>query len=101
MKIKMVNKRKCIRSLIFITMLLILTLLGINSTYSKTKIVYKEDYIIKGDTLWDIAENEVNTNQYYKNRDIRDVMYELKKINHLSNENLEIGKKIFIPNIVN
>lgn len=82
-------------------MLLILTLLGINSTYSKTKIVYKEDYIIKGDTLWDIAENEVNTNQYYKNRDIRDVMYELKKINHLSNENLEIGKKIFIPNIVN
>ena len=70
-----------------------------NSTYSKSKIAYKEDYILKGDTLWSIAENEINTNEYYKNSDIRDVMYEIKELNNIKNENLEIGQKIIIPNI--
>ena len=79
--------------------ILILVLLGINNTYSKTEISYKEDYIIKGDTLWSIAEHEVNTNEYYKNKDIRKVMYEIRELNKIQNENLEIGQKIIIPNI--
>ena len=79
--------------------IIILSILGINSTYSKSKIAYKEDYILKGDTLWSIAENEINTNEYYKNSDIRDVMYEIKELNNIKNENLEIGQKIIIPNI--
>lgn len=99
MKIKIVNKKKFVRSLIIITGLIIIALLGINNTYSKTEISYKEDYILKGDTLWSIAENEINSNLYYKNKDIRYVMYEIKKINNLKNENLEIGQKILIPYI--
>lgn len=99
MKIKIVNKKKFIRSLVIVAGLIILILLGMNRTYSKTEIAYREDYIIKGDTLWSIAEKEVNTNEYYKNKDIRDVMYEIKEINHLQNGNLEIGQKILIPNI--
>lgn len=99
MKIKIVNKKKFIRSLIILLTLVILALLGINNTYSKTEVAYKEDYIIKGDTLWSIAENEINTNEYYKNKDIREVMYEIKQLNNIKNENLEIGQKILIPNI--
>lgn len=99
MKIKIVNKKKFIRSIIILVGLIILTLLGINNTYSKTEISYKEDYILKGDTLWSIAENERNTNEYYKNKDIREVMYEIRKINNLQNENLTIGQKILIPYI--
>lgn len=97
MKIKIVNKKKFIRSIIILVGLIILMLLGINNTYSKTEISYKEDYILKGDTLWSIAENERNTNEYYKNKDIREVMYEIRKINNLQNENLTIGQKILIP----
>lgn len=99
MKIKIVNKKKFIRSLIILLAIVILALLGINNTYSKTEVAYKEDYIIKGDTLWSIAENEINTNEYYKNKDIREVMYEIKQLNNIKNENLEIGQKILIPNI--
>lgn len=99
MKIKIVNKKKFIRSLVILVGIILLMLLGINRTYSKTKIAYREDYIIKGDTLWSIAEKEAMTNEYHKNTDIRDVMYQIKEINHLSDGNLEIGQKILIPNI--
>lgn len=99
MKIKIVNKRKFIRSFVLLVGIL-LTLLGINhNTYSNTEIAYKEDYVIKGDTLWSIAENQIHTNPYYKNKDIREVMYEIKQVNHIQNENLEIGQKIRIPNL--
>ena len=99
MKIKIVNKKKFIRSMILLLTIIILALLGINHTYSKTEVAYKEDYIIKGDTLWSIAEKERNTNEYYRNEDIRKVMYEIKQLNNIKDENLEIGQKILIPNI--
>lgn len=99
MKIKIVNKKKFLRSCILLMGIIIVAIFGINNTYSKAEITYKEDYIIKGDTLWSIAENEVNTNNYYKNKDIRKVMYEIKELNNIKNENLEIGQKIIIPNL--
>lgn len=99
MKIKIVNKKKFIRSLIVIAGLIIVALLSINNTYSKTEISYKEDYIVKGDTLWSIAENEINSNEYYKNKDIREVMFEIKKVNNLQNGDLTVGQKIIIPSI--
>lgn len=99
MKIRIVNKRKFMRSLIIVIGLIMISLLGINYTYSKTEISYREDYILEGDTLWSIAEDEVNTNQYYKNKDIRNVVYEIKKINNLQDGNLSIGQKILIPQI--
>ena len=99
MKIKIVNKKKFIRSLLILVGLILLMILGMNRTYSKTEIAYREDYIIKGDTLWSIAEKEAMTNEYYKNRDIREVMYEIRQLNHITNDNLEIGQKIIIPNL--
>lgn len=99
MKIKIVNKKKFVRSVMIIVGAILLAFLGIHTTYSKTEITYKEDYIIEGDTLWSIAENEIHTNEYYKNKDIRDVMYEIKLLNNLPSGNLEIGQKIVIPKI--
>lgn len=97
MKIKIVDKKKFIRSFILLVSVIFLILLGVNHTYSKTEIFYKEDYILKGDTLWSIAENEINTNEYYQNKDIRDVIFDIKKINHLQDGNLTVGQKILIP----
>lgn len=101
MKMKIVNKKKFVRSMMMLIGLVILIVLGMitTTTYSKTEIGYKEDYILKGDTLWSIAEQEVNQNEYYKNKDIREVMYEIKQLNHITNDNLEIGQKIIIPNL--
>lgn len=99
MKIKIVNKSKFIRSIIIVLGVVILGLLLLGNTYSKTKITYKEDYIISGDTLWSIAQNQVNNNEYYKNKDIREVMYEIKQLNNIGNGNLEVGQKIKIPSI--
>ena len=82
MKIEIVNKKKFIRSIIILLAIIILALLGINNTYSKTEVSYKEDYIIEGDTLWSIAENQRTTNDYYKNKDVREIMYEIKKLNN-------------------
>ena len=99
MKLKIVNKKKFTRSIIILLGVIISAFLGISNTYSKTEIAYKEDYIIEGDTIWSIAENEVKSNEYYKNKDIREVIYDIKKLNNIKNENLEIGQKIIIPNI--
>ncbi len=96
---KIVNKKKFIKTIVIVIVLLLLLCLIINNTYSKAKISYKEDYIIKGDTLWSIAVHEVNTNEYYKGKDVRKVMYEIKKINNLESNNLTIGQKIKIPSI--
>lgn len=97
MKITIVNKRKFIRSLIVLSGLIFLILLGMTNTYSKTEIAYKEDYILEGDTIWSVAEEQTNTNEYYKNKDIREVVYEIKKLNNIEDGKLEIGQKIIIP----
>ena len=101
MKLKIVNKKKFIRSIMLLIGFAILMVAGMitTTTYSKTEIGYKEDYILKGDTLWSIAEQEVNQNEYYKDKDIREVMYEIKELNHITNDNLEIGQKIIIPKL--
>lgn len=51
-----------------------------------------------GDTLWSIAQNELENNKYFEGKDIRYVIEELKKVNNLSNSNLTEGDKIKIPN---
>jgi hypothetical protein len=100
MKIKIINKKKFISSLIILAGLLLALFLGINHTYSKTEISYKEEFIYAGDTLWSIAEREAKNNKYYENKDIRSIVSELKDINHI-NGNLEIGEKICIPTFHN
>ena len=94
---KIVNKKKFVRSIIIVSAILILTCLGFNNSYSKGKVKYKEDFIFQGDTLWSIAENQIKTNDYYRGKVIRKVVYELKELNNLQNKNLTVGQKIKIP----
>ncbi|MGN1297828.1 MAG: LysM peptidoglycan-binding domain-containing protein [Clostridia bacterium] len=96
MKIKIINKKKFVRTLIAMVGLLLALLLGLNNTYSKTEISYKEEFIYAGDTLWSIAEKQEKDNRYYENKDIRSIVSELKDINHIDG-NLKIGEKILIP----
>ena len=68
-------------------------------TLSTNIVSYTETYVEEGDTLWQIAGNQQNNNEYYKNKEIRDIVSNLKKVNNLKTSNLSVGQKIIIPTI--
>ncbi len=97
-KLKIVNKNKFIRANLFIiTGLVIILFIGLTQSYSKTNPKYKLECITRGDTLWSIAEYEIKNNDYYKNQDVRKVIYEIKKINNLEGNELKEGIELKIP----
>ena len=97
---RIVNKKKFIRSTsITIGLIIFIILMLANISFSHTEVNYKEIAISSGDTLWSIAKYEKNNNDYFENRDIRDIVDEIKHINHLTNSNLNIGDKLSIPTI--
>lgn len=95
---KIINKRRFIKSNLILVFILGIFIFFTTNTYSKVEVEYKEEYIYSGDTLWSIAENELKNNKYFEDKDIRYVISELKKINNLSNSSLKEGDKIKIPN---
>lgn len=97
---RIVNKKKFIRSTsITIGLIIFLILMLANISFSHTEVNYKEIAISSGDTLWSIAKYEKNNNDYFENRDIRDIVDEIKYLNNLTNSNLNIGDKLSIPTI--
>ncbi len=90
---------KRIMKLIVVMVILVITiLLFIHSTsLSFRDTQYREIYVCSGDTLWNIAKNEQQNNDYYKGKDIREVIFHIKKINNLSGSELSINQKILIP----
>lgn len=98
MRIK--NKKKFIKSITILCLaILIIAVIGIKNIYSNTTVSYKEEYVLKGETLWSIAEKQTENNKYYYNKDIREVVSHLKNINHLENANLKEGQKILVPTL--
>lgn len=95
---KIVNKGKFIKTNL-ILIIIVGAIIGFaTNTYSKVETNYKEEYVYSGDTLWSIAQNELENNKYFEGKDIRYVIEELKKVNNLSNSNLVEGDKIRIHN---
>lgn len=95
---KIVNKGKFIKTNL-ILIIIVGAIIGFTTnTYSKVETKYKEEYVYSEDTLWSIAQNELENNKYFEGKDIRYVIEELKKVNNLSNSNLTEGDKIRIPN---
>lgn len=97
MKHKIKNKKKFIRSTSISLFLLLGLFLSFTHSYSNEEVHYKTEMILEGDTLWSIAEKQERTNKYYKNRDIRAIVQELKDINQLEHANLQQGKLLKIP----
>lgn len=100
MKFRIVNLSKFIRSvLIVLGIIICISLFISNISFSHTETTYKTVYVSNGDSLWSIAKEEKNSNPYYENKDIRDIVNNIKGINKLSNCDLSIGQKLIIPNI--
>ena len=95
-----INKIKFIRSIsITIGLIIFLILMLSNISFSHTEITYKEIAISSGDTLWSIARYEKNNNIYFENKDVRDIVAEIKYLNNLNSSNLSIGDTLNIPTI--
>ena len=97
---RIVNKKKFIRSIsITIGFVVFMILLLINTSFSHSETVYKKVSVISGDTLWSIAKYEKTYNLYFENKDIRDIVDEIKYLNNLNSSNLKIGDELNIPTI--
>lgn len=98
MRIK--NKKKFRRTIFII---LFLTILGIillsNKTLSHGEVKTKTVYISKGETLWTIAQIELEDNNFYENKSIREVINNIKTINNLEDSYIYEGQKLIIPYI--
>lgn len=55
---------------------------------------YKSIEVAKGDTLWSIAQNNIDTD-YYKNT--CEYVAEVKKLNSLTSDNIAAGSHLIIP----
>lgn len=95
---RIINMKKFIRgiSLILSLIVFLILILG-NVSLSHGEPQYKDLYVGSGDTLWSIANNELNINTYYHNKDIRAVIKDLKSINNLNSSALYVGQKLIIP----
>ena len=98
---KIVNKKKFIRMVILIIgVIMLLFICFSNISFSKGEVKTKTIYASSGDTLWTIAKQEQENNSYYEDKDIRDIIYQIKKLNNIqNNSNLKEGQKIIIEYI--
>lgn len=97
---RIVNKKKFIRSIgIIISLVIFIILLLINTSFSHTEINYKQISVINGDSLWNIAKYEQGNNPYFYNKTTRDIVTEIKCINHLDTSDLKVGDQLTIPTI--
>lgn len=97
-ELKIVNRRKFFLSIMLSTAMLFTILFSTSKyTLSHTNLNYKKTYISSGDTLWEIAKEQQINNCYYKNKDIRDIISDIKKFNNLKSCNLWVGQEIKIP----
>ena len=97
---KIVNFKKFIRSI----MIILFIILGLSMICAKASLSYKEIeytslYVDYGDTLWSIASRLQKTNNYYKEKDIRYIIYDIKKINNLNSSDVYIAQELKIPTI--
>lgn len=92
-----IKDRKKFNRFIFITMMFITiltyTLVSLTSSYFvEGKTVASNSIIVKqGDTLWSIASN------IDSRRDVREIVYDIQKLNKINGSNLYPGEKLYIP----
>ena len=94
---RIVNKTKFIRSNVILVILISSIVIFATNAYSNVETKYKEEYVCAGDTLWSIAQEELENNKYFEGKDIRYVVNELKNVNNLASANLKEGHKLKIP----
>ncbi len=95
---KIVNLKKFIRSMCCILLIVfVLSIICAKDSLSHKKIECITIRVSKGDTLWSIASDLQKNNDYYKNKDIRYIVFDIKNTNNLESSNLQINQELMIP----
>lgn len=90
---KIVNKRKFLKGIFTIIFIIIVSFICLNQLFDREEIKSTEtQYIVsKGERLWDIAEQYKRPKQ-----DIREYIYEIKKLNNMENSTIYEGQELTI-----
>ena len=90
---KIVNKKRFTTTITTLAMIIFLIIILINTVTNKTKYAetYKTIYISEHETLWSIAEEYKKPNQ-----DIRDYIYEIRKLNNMESAAIYEGQELTI-----
>ncbi|MBR2744539.1 MAG: LysM peptidoglycan-binding domain-containing protein [Clostridia bacterium] len=98
MKLKVVNKKRFLRGTIILFVVMFFFVFNIkNKSLSEGIQNYKTITVTNGDTLWSIAQYEQSENDYYKDTDIREIIYNIKSLNNLKSSNLSVNQNLKIP----
>jgi len=86
------NKRRFAAFIIFIVMVTVFTGMIANAgATSNVKQEYKTVKVKSGDTLWEIAT------VYNDDKDIREYIYNMKKLNNLESDIIHAGQVLLLP----
>ena len=92
-RVRIINKGRFILALFLLFLsFLCAFMLMFNAVSGEGKIIYKDYIVAKGDTVWKIAD--INTGD---NRDVREVVYEIVKVNNIKNQTIYPGQTIQVP----
>lgn len=95
---RIVNFKKFIRSICLILFVIfMLSLFFAKATLSHREVEYTTIHVEDGDTLWNIASDLQEDNDFYKDKDIRYIIDNIKSINNLESSNLYIDQELKIP----
>lgn len=96
---KIVSKTRFATSMTLIFIFILSTsMIAYGAFDSDSKIEHpKAEYTVKsGDTLWSIA-SEINSEQFEKSKDIRKLIFDIRKTNHLEDHVIYVGQVLEIP----
>ena len=97
---KIVNVKKFVRSIIVVLLIIFgVSLICTKGTLSHKEAEYKKIYVSEGDTLWTIAGDMQSHNDYYKNKDIRYIISDIRKINNLESSNIYVNQELMVPTV--
>lgn len=98
---KIVDRKKFIRGVgVTVSIILFMILVSLNNiSLSHGELQFMDIYVSSGETLWSIASSQLSSNAYYNNKDIREIIKDIKAINELDSSVLQIGQKLVIPTL--
>lgn len=98
---RITNMKKFIRGIVLVVIIpiAVIFIFSNNIALSHGEVQYKERYIDVGDTLWEIANSEKSENEYYMNKDVREIIKDIKQLNNLNSSALQVGQELEIPTL--
>lgn len=99
MKITINRKRYVLRNkrrftslvTVFVLVFVLMSMAVIAGAHESEKAYFEMIKVRQGDTLWEIA------NKHCTNKDVREYIYDIKKLNNLEDSYIYVGQSLYLP----